>query len=165
MIRTRALVMAVALAGAGTVGCTFCDTCDDFPIPVTGGAGYTDVNSSTMMVPPPVAEGSFTGQPAAAGDEAAPPSETESPFSNPETPEGQPPAGDPAAEMEANPGEMPAEGPEASPPAPGAPEPESSVPLPGTAPESLPGTVPSPEPEIPASALPGPGAPAAPSPG
>ena len=35
MLRLSLLLVAVALA-AGSVGCTHCDTCDDFPIPCVG---------------------------------------------------------------------------------------------------------------------------------
>jgi hypothetical protein len=36
MLRTEFAVIAIVLATAG-VGCTQCDTCDDFPVPCNGG--------------------------------------------------------------------------------------------------------------------------------
>lgn len=148
MMRTRALLGAVVLAGSSAVGCTFCDTCDDFPIPVIGGAGMEVMGPPPMMAPP---EGTYSpGEPGGpVVGEVAPPTEAPSPF---------------AAPTEAAP--VPEDGmeePVVSPPAPDAPE--SSIPLRGTADESAPGSVPNPETVIPPSdapVVPAPDAPEAP---
>src|SRR6478609_6623735 len=59
MVRLRDAVMAVALATGG-VGCaTFCDECDDFPMP-GGPGGYS-------MMP-----GTYTGPPMRTSPEAGP---------------------------------------------------------------------------------------------
>ncbi len=57
MLRTRSLLVAVALA-AGAVGCTQCDTCDDFPTPCVGamcnGGGPVPVYTAAPLYTTPL---------------------------------------------------------------------------------------------------------------
>lgn len=54
MLRSRLALLAVAMA-AGVAGCTFCDTCDDFPTPCVGGncgePGTSPVGGNYVAMP------------------------------------------------------------------------------------------------------------------
>jgi len=101
MARFRDAVLAVALA-TGSVGCaTFCDECDDFPVP-GGPGGYA-------MMP-----GSYAGGPLSAAPDTAP-AGAPVPGPGPSSPS-RPAAGVPAGDAAPPPPTAPAAG--ANPPAP-----------------------------------------------
>jgi hypothetical protein len=115
MLRFGLVLMAVALT-AGALGCTHCDTCDDFPTPCVGfNCGYPGhpapsgtytAPSMGVVGPPAPAEAAPAPAPAPA------PSSTGAPAPVPTT---EPAITPPAAET------IPAPGAETSPPAPMSP--------------------------------------------
>ena len=98
MVRLRDAVMAVALATGG-VGCaTFCDECDDFPMP--GGPGGYSMMPGTYTGPP------MNASPAAGSGRAATPGQGSTP-----APGAAPATSAPAGEAAPTPPAAPAAGP------------------------------------------------------